>query len=207
MQHDQAVVIAQPVDAGRLVLLFHGVGSSARNLVPLGEAVAHAHPEAMVVSVDAPHPSTLGSGREWFSVLGITEENRPARIAQAMPLFGDSVAYWQQRSGVGPEQTTLIGFSQGAIMSLESTQTGMPSLAAQVVALAGRFAVPVRSAPAGVRFHLVHGADDGVVLPRFAQEAAAGIQAKGGPVTLDVLAGLGHAIDARVSSLLLGYLG
>lgn len=207
MPPDQSVVIAQPEGASRLVLLFHGVGSSARHLAPLGEAVAHAHPAAMVVSVDAPNPSTLGSGREWFSVVGITEDNRPARIAQAMPLFTDSAAYWQQRSGVGPEQTTLIGFSQGAIMSLESTQTGMAPVAAQVVALAGRFAVPVRSVPAGLRFHLVHGADDGVVLPRFAQEAAAGIKAKGGSVTLDVLAGLGHTIDARVPSLLLGYLG
>lgn len=204
--HEQSVVIAEPENAGRLVLLFHGVGSSARNLVPLGEAVVEADPDAIVVSVDAPHPSTLGSGREWFSVVGITEENRPARIAQAMPLFRESVAYWQQRSGVGPAQTTLIGFSQGAIMSLESTQTGMAALAAQVVALAGRFAVPVRSAPAAVRFRLVHGADDGVVLSRFARNAAAGIKAKGGSVTLDVLAGLGHTIDARVSGLLLGYL-
>jgi phospholipase/carboxylesterase len=204
--HEQSVVIAQPEGAGRLVLLFHGVGSSAKNLAPLGEAVAHAYPGAVVVSVDAPHPSTLGSGREWFSVLGITEQDRPARIAQAMPLFSSSVADWQQRSGIGPENTTLVGFSQGAIMSLESTQTGIAPLAAQVVALAGRFAVPVRSAPAGVRFHLVHGADDGVVPARFAQEAAAGIEAAGGSVTLDVLPGLAHAIDARALSLLLGYL-
>lgn len=205
--HEQSVVIAQPESASRLILLFHGVGSSARNLVPLGEAVAQAYPDAMVVSVDAPHPSTLGSGREWFSVMGITEQNRPARIAQAMPLFTGSVAEWQQRSGVSPEQTTLIGFSQGAIMSLESTQTDMAPLAAQVVALAGRFAVPVRRAPPKVRFHLVHGAEDGVVLSRFAQEASAGIAMAGGSATLDVLPGLAHAIDARVVGLLLGYLG
>lgn len=204
--HEQSVVIAQPEGASRLALLFHGVGSSARHLAPLGEAVAHAHPNAMVVSVDAPHPSTFGSGHEWFSVMGITEEDRPARIAEAMPLFRQTVADWQQRSGIGPEHTTLIGFSQGAIMSLESTQADMAPLVSQVVALAGRFAVPVRRAPPGMRFHLVHGAEDGVVLPRFAQEAATGIEAAGGSVTLDVLPGLAHSIDARALSLLLGYL-
>lgn len=204
--HEQSVVIAQPEGASRLVLLFHGVGSSARNLAPLGEAVAQACPDALVVSVDAPHPSTLGSGREWFSVMGITEHDRPARIALAMPLFRQTVADWQQRSGIGPAHTTLVGFSQGAIMSLESTQADIAPLAAQVVALAGRFAAPLRRAPPGVRFHLVHGAEDGVVLSRFAQEAAAGIEVAGGSVTLDVLPGLAHAIDARALSLLLGYL-
>lgn len=204
---EQSVVVAQPDGAGRLVLLFHGVGSSARNLAPVGEAVVRACPDAMVVSVDAPYPSSLGSGREWFSVMGITEHDRPARIAQAMPLFRQCVADWQQRSGIGPEHTTLVGFSQGAIMSLESTQADTAPLAAQVVALAGRFAVPVRRAPPGVRFHLVHGAEDSVVLARFAQEAAAGIEATGGSVTLDVLPGLAHAIDARVLTLLLSYLG
>lgn len=204
--HEQSVVISQPEGASRLALLFHGVGSSAQNLVPVGKAIAHAHPDAMVVSVDAPHPSSLGSGREWFSVMGITEEDRPARIAQAMPLFRQTVADWQQRSSIGPEHTTLIGFSQGAIMSLESTQADMAPLAAQVVALAGRFAVPVRRAPPGVRFHLLHGAEDGVVPSRFAQEAAAEIEVAGGSVTLDLIAGLGHTIDARAMGLLLGYL-
>ena len=91
--HEQSVVIAQPAHASRLSLLFHGVGTSAENLVPLGEAIARAYPDAMVISVGAPHPSTLGTGREWFSVVGITEKDRPARIAHAMPLFRQSVVY------------------------------------------------------------------------------------------------------------------
>ncbi len=91
--------------AGRLradlVLLFHGVGASAANLLPLAEWIAQGRPDAFVVSVDAPHPSGLGSGREWFSVLGVTEDNRVPRIAEAMPLFRDTVARWQAESGLG----------------------------------------------------------------------------------------------------------
>jgi phospholipase/carboxylesterase len=125
-----------------------------------------------VVSVNGQHPSTLGSGREWFSVVGITEQNRPARIAQAMPLFRQAVAHWQHHSGVDVAHTALVGFSQGAILSLESTQTGDTPLAAQVVSLAGRLATPARSAPAGVRWHLIHGTQDGVVSAQHAQQAA-----------------------------------
>jgi phospholipase/carboxylesterase len=202
---DASVVIARPRQAARLVLLFHGVGSSAADLVPLGEAVAQAAPEAMVVSVDAAHPSTLGRGREWFSVVGVTEENRPARIAAAMPDFLQAVAHWQHESGLAPGATVLVGFSQGAIMSLEATQADAAP-AARVIALAGRFAQGVRRAPAGVRIYLVHGEQDGVVPTRFSVDAARALQALGAEATLDLLPGLGHGIDARALRLVLGYL-
>jgi phospholipase/carboxylesterase len=205
--HDASIVVARPAAAKLLVLLFHGVGSSAANLVPLGDAIAQARPDAMVVSVDAPHASTLGSGREWFSVLGVTEQNRPARIAKVMPGFLQAVAHWQQAAGIAPEHTVLVGFSQGAILALESTQVEGPVAAARVIALAGRFAEPVRRAPTGVQFHLVHGEADNVVLARFSVEAAAALQAHGAQVTLDLLPGLAHGIDGRAAGLVRSYVG
>ncbi|MGX5658713.1 esterase [Castellaniella ginsengisoli] len=203
--HDGSIVIATPAQARQLVLLFHGLGSSADNFAPVGGAIARARPDAFVVSVDGPHPSTLGSGREWFSVIGITEENRPERIADAMPLFQESIAHWQNASGIGAGDTTLAGFSQGAIMALESSQIGRPP-AARVIALGGRFAQAVRRAPTGLKFHLIHGEQDGVVPARASVEAARALQAAGGDVTLDLLPGLGHGIDARALQLAIGYL-
>lgn len=205
--HDASIVVARPPHAAQLVLSFHGVGSSAANLVPLGEAIAQARPDAMVVSVDAPHPSTLGNGREWFSVLGVTEQNRPARIAEAMPLFLQCIARWQQSSGIAPADTVLVGFSQGAILALESTQVQGPAVAGRVIALAGRFAEPVRRAPAALQFHLIHGDADNVVPARSSVEAARALQAQGAHATLDLLPGLGHGIDGRALRLVLGYLG
>lgn len=205
--HDASIVVARPPHAVQLVLLFHGVGSSAANLVPLGEAIAQARPDAMVVSVDAPHASTLGSGREWFSVLGVTEQNRPARIAEAMPLFLQGIARWQQASGIAPADTVLVGFSQGAILALESTQVQGPDVAGRVIALAGRFAEPVRRAPQALQFHLIHGEADNVVPAQSSVEATRALQARGAHATLDLLPGLGHGIDGRVLRLVLGYLG
>lgn len=203
---DASIVAARPPGAAALVLLFHGVGASAADLLPLAEAIAAARPGAFVVSVDAPHPSGLGSGREWFSVLGVNEENRPQRIAAAMPLFRDTVARWQRESGIGADRTALVGFSQGSIMSLESTRSGEP-LAGRVIALAGRFAQPVARAPAALRYHFIHGADDPVIAPRYSVEAAEAIARLGGSASVDVLPGLGHGVDARAAKLALGYLG
>lgn len=206
--HEASIVIARPERPAQLVLLFHGVGSSAANLATLGEAIARARPDAMVVSIDAPFPSGLGSGREWFSVLGITEQNRSERIAKVMPLFLDVISQWQRTSGVGPAGTVLVGFSQGAILSLEATQTEVATNPAErVIALAGRFAVPVRQAPPRLRCNLIHGAQDAVVSHTFSVAAAEALKALGGDATLDLLPGLGHGIDARALQLVIGYLG
>jgi phospholipase/carboxylesterase len=202
---DASIVVSRPGKPAHLALLFHGVGSSAANLVPLAELVAQARPDAMVVSVDGPHPSNLGRGREWFSVVGVTEENRPQRIAEALPLFRDTVAHWQLVSGLGADQTTLIGFSQGSIMSLEATQAG-DAPAARIIALAGRFAQPVRRAPSGVRFHFIHGAADPVIPPRFSIEAAQSLEKLGASTTVDLVPDLGHGIDMRVAKLVTGHL-
>lgn len=203
---DASIVAARPQGAAtELVLLFHGVGASAANLLPLAEWIAQGRPAAFVVSVDAPKPSGLGSGREWFSVQGVTEDNREQRVAEAMPLFRDTVARWQAESGLAADRTTLVGFSQGSIMSLESTQDGDP-LATRVIAVAGRFAQPARRAPAAVRFHFIHGADDPVIAARLSIEGAEAIQRLGGSATVDVLPGLGHGIDARAAKLVSGYL-
>ena len=204
--NDGSITVQAPRQPGRLVLLFHGVGASADHLVPVGKLIASGHPDAMVVSVQAPHPSGLGAGREWFSVLGVTEEDRPQRIAAAMPQFRQAVADWQATSGVGADRTTRAGSTQGAIMSRETPQLAAPPLASRVVALAGRFAVPVRSAPAATRFHFIHGAADTVIPVRFSVEAAHAIEQRGGLATLDGVPGLGHGIDERAAKALLEHL-
>lgn len=196
-----ALIIQQPAaPAGadtELLLLFHGVGSSAEDLLPLGEALAAQRSQAWVLSVRSPELSDLGRGWQWFSVAGITEANRPERVQAALPRFRQTVAQWQAHAGVGVGATTLIGFSQGAIMALEATQSS-PALAGRVIAIAGRFAQPPRLAPAGTAVHLMHGDDDGVMPVALAVVAAERLRQLGAAVTLDRFARLGHGIDARV---------
>jgi phospholipase/carboxylesterase len=199
--NDGSIIVAQPQARRELVLLFHGVGSTASNLIPLAQRIARQQPQAMVVSVHAPHPSSSGAGRQWFPVAGVTEANRPERIAAAMPEFEGVVRKWQAEAGVEPAGTTLVGFSQGAIMSLESTQVA--DLAHRIVALAGRFAQPPRRAPAGVAFRFVHGENDPVIDARFSLEAAETLRSLGADATAKLVPGLGHGIDERAAQLVL----
>jgi phospholipase/carboxylesterase len=193
-----SVIVQTPnAPAKRLILVFHGVGSDPENMVPVARGLADMQPDAMVVSVASPDQSDFGRGYQWFSVAGITEANRPGRIAAAMPEFTKTVAHWQQLSGCQPQDTTLVGFSQGAIMSLEATL--LPeAIAADVIAIAGRFAKLPAQLPAVSDIVFLHGEQDVVVSPAHSVQASQHINAMGGATQLHVFPGLGHGIDARV---------
>lgn len=194
----EAIVVHEPdTPPTLLVLLFHGVGAQPQDLVPLGQALAAQWPTAGIVSVQSPDPSNLGRGWQWFSVAGVTEANRPARVAATLPRFIETVQHWQRQTGLDAASTILVGFSQGAIMALESTQQPQP-LAATVVAIGGRFAQSPRSAPDRTCIHLMHGDADPVMPLQLALDAQRWLQALDAQVTLDVFAGLGHGIDQRV---------
>lgn len=198
---NDALVLQRPAAPEALFLLFHGVGGTPHDLAGLGARLADAFAQACVVSVPAPDASDLGRGLQWFSVLGVTEQDRPARVAATLPRFVDTVRYWQQHSGVSPAATTLVGFSQGAIMALAAALSDAPP-AARVVSLSGRPAELPTRAPRDVRLHFLHGDADPVIPAGFTQQAVRRLQALGAAVTLDVFPGLAHGISRQAEDRL-----
>lgn len=198
---DSIVIQAPANGAKQLMLLFHGVGSNPQNMVALGKRLAAEFGQAAVISVASPDPCDLGSGYQWFSVKGITEENRPDRIAATMPRFAETVRALQRASGLTAARTVLIGFSQGAIMALESTR--MPEqLAGRVVSIAGRFAQESDQPLNATVLHFIHGKSDPVIDAGFTVRAGERVTRSGGSATVDLIDGLGHGIDARAADRL-----
>jgi len=198
-----SVIVARPQGpAQQLMLLFHGVGASAQDLVPLGRVLAKEFPDAFIVSIAAPLPADSGDGRQWFSVQGISEENRPARVDEALPAFAETVARWQGEAGVGTDAVALIGFSQGGIMALESTRD-RPALAGRVVSIAGRFARLPETPNAATTVHMFHGKADPVIPYGFTVEAAEHLVSLGADVTADVIPHVGHQVNDEIAELLI----
>lgn len=194
MKHEHFVVQHPVAPAEQLILLFHGVGDNPVAMGEIGSYFAKEFPQAFVVSVGSPFHSANSNGRQWFSVQEITEANRPERIAEVMPTFVDTVRYWQQHSHVNYAGTALVGFSQGAIMALESLKVE-PKLAGRVVAFSGRFA-RLPEMPIGESvIHLLHGDTDNVIAVEHAKAAEKQLQAIGADVTLDIEKDVGHAIN------------
>jgi phospholipase/carboxylesterase len=199
----ETLVIQQPSGPARqLVLLFHGFGANEEDLRTVGERLAAEYPEALVASLRAPHPTNFGCGWQWFSVEGIDDAKRVERVAAEMPVFVAAVRQWQRDTGLGPEATVLVGFSQGAIMVLEATaQSGDDVLAGRVVAIAGRYAQLPATNPGGTTLFLIHGKADAVIHYGFTVEGAKHLVALGADVVADVIPFLGHGIDAEVLDL------
>lgn len=203
MTHD--IVIHRPAHPQQLMLLFHGVGAIPESMREIGHVLAKGFPQALIVSVAGAEVSDLGQGFQWFSVQGVTEENRPQRVATALPAFFAAVEHWQQDSGLGHAATALVGFSQGAIMALEAA-AAKPDLASRVLAFSGRFA-RLPSAPLSqTTVHLFHGKADPVIPYLHSIQAAEHLIALGSDVTAEIEPFVGHHLHEDLLEKALEYL-
>lgn len=184
-----------------LYLLFHGVGSTADTMLPLAQCLIRAYPQAAVLCLNAPDRFDAviapkqgeSEGRQWFSIRRLDEDNRPRRVAGALPAFVATVRALQERFGVSWERTALAGFSQGAVMALEAVQHE-PMLAGRVLAFAGRHATAPAHVPQDTTVHLFHGLADTVIPAAAAIDSAQTLVELGADVTADVLPGIAHEL-------------
>ncbi len=125
----------QPGQRAPLLLLLHGIGSNEQDLFGL---IPYLDPRFFVVSLRAPLPLFPGS-YAWFMLnLGgpgswiRPEQAEASRQTLVSFIEGAPAAY-----RADPARVYLMGFSQGAMMSLAVTLT-RPELLAGVVAMSGR---------------------------------------------------------------------
>ncbi len=178
----------------QLIVLLHGVGADGVALAPLAQALRAEFPQAALLAPDAPHPFEGGGpGRQWFSVAGISEDNRVPRVAAVLPGLVAWIRQQQDRLRVPPVATAIGGFSQGAILALE-TAAAHDGLAGRVLAFAGRFARLPAEAPRHTTLHLFHGGADPVIAAEHSRQALETMAALNGDATLDIAEGVGHLL-------------
>lgn len=183
--------------AHSLVIILHGVGSTATAMAPLFSAIVQGLPDAAVIAAEGLQRFDMGSvGRQWFSVRGVTEANRRERVENCLPSICALVEEERLRVGVAPEQVALVGFSQGAIIALHIAATAQPPGA--IVAFAGRLATPI-TVENGRRppMLLSHGELDAVIPAKEAVVAAQAFARAGFPVQTRIVPGLGHRVDSK----------
>ena len=182
----------------QLMVLLHGWGASAQDMAPLAQVLRRQFPQAAVLAPQGFEDVDTGlAGRQWFSLAGITEASRAARVAAALPRLEAWLRVAQAATGVGPAATALMGFSQGAILSLELVQQH-DGLAGRVLSFSGRYGALPEHAPQHTTLHFFHGADDPVIPVQHARAAIERLAAVGGDATIDIAQGVGHAIPAAL---------
>jgi phospholipase/carboxylesterase len=187
--------------ARALVVLLHGVGSNAQDLLPLADSWRETLPDVAFVSFDGGQPFDGGfGGRQWFSLRDVNETNRAARVMDAYPalrrMLESELAHWQ----LAFDKLALVGFSQGSIMALHHVATRDEGLAT-VVAYSGRLASAI-TAHTRTPVTLVHGVEDQVIPVLELERAAHALSDAGFAVAAFALPGIGHTISA--DGLMLG---
>ncbi len=183
----------------QLFILLHGVGASSADLVPLANKLKDVFPNAAFLLPDGTFPfEGGGNGRQWFSIRGVTEENRRARVAEAIPTLNAIVSDAQDRLNIIQSDTALVGFSQGSIMALEFSKVHDGKVG-RVIAFSGRYAKLPDKAPELTTLHLLHGESDPVISVAHAQAGYAKLMELNGDVTLDIASAVGHEIHPSLA--------
>jgi phospholipase/carboxylesterase len=183
---------ASKAEPRQIVVLCHGLGADAYDLIDLGHAWAHACPDAIFLSVHAPYPHDSGFGRQWWSVA-----DRTSSVIQ-MGAEAASGCLNEFLDSQPDLPIALVGFSQGAMIAL---YTGLRRDRPVRAILAYSGALLTTEFRNRTPVLLVHGEADAVVPVARSRSAEAELRAAGIPVEAHYIPGLGHGLDDTAISL------
>jgi phospholipase/carboxylesterase len=189
-----------PEKAGALVVFLHGYGADGADLLGLADVLGPHLPGVAFAAPDAPDRCVGGGfGYQWFPIPWL--DGSPQALAEAGldAASQDLNAFLDARlaaEGLSPQRLVLIGFSQGAMMSLHVALRQSEPLAG-VVAISGRLLRPeALQAEITVRppVLLMHGDQDPVVPFEDMGKAGNALVGAGVPTYGHVMEGTGHGI-------------
>jgi len=182
-------------DADGVVILLHGRGSPAANIIRLAVPLAPDPDSEQRIAWLAPQ----SDGNTWYPYRFIVpvEQNEPW-LSSALAKI-DGIVDSAFESGIHPGQIALVGFSQGACLALEYTARGS-RLPGVVAAFAGGL-IGEPGAPrppianlTGTSIFLGVGDADAHIPAAQAEESAQLLAAAGATVDFRVYPGVDHAI-------------
>jgi phospholipase/carboxylesterase len=189
-----------------LFFIIHGYGATAENIAPLANAFTGRYPKALFIVPNAPHPHPLDpSGAMWFEITELSEPVLNAGLKESVPLLRNEIKYYQEFYQVPAKKTVVMGFSQGSMIALALNQWG-ETVANTIIGFSGGLPFVPESCDKNVRYLLIHGTDDAVVVPERGKEAYERLQKAGCQVELQMIAGLDHSIDAHAVESALDFL-
>lgn len=193
----------KPASGGKpasLVVLLHGVGADGNDLIGLAPYWAPLLPDTEFLSPDAPFPCDMAPyGRQWFSLADRSPAPILAGVKTAAPILDRFLDEALAERGLDDSRLTLVGFSQGTMMSL---YVGLrrAKAPAGIVGYSGALVAPqllageIRARPPVL---LVHGTEDPIVAFAALGTAVKALDASGIKVESLASPGIGHSIDEQ----------
>ena len=189
-----------PEAASGLVIFLHGYGADGADLLGLADVLAPHLPGVGFVAPDAPERCLGGGfGFQWFPIPWLDGSSQAAAEVGLVTAAEDLNRFLDEQlagEGLTADRLVLVGFSQGAMMSLHVALRRAAPVAG-VVAISGRLLAPERleadivSKPPVL---LIHGDQDPVVPFADMDRAGDALVAAGVQTFGHVMRGTGHGI-------------
>lgn len=183
------------------VVFVHGYGADGADLLDIAEVLAPHLPNTAFYAPDAPEPCRNNPfGYQWFPIPwldGSSEAEAKTGMVQSVNDLNAFLDGLLEDEGLEPAALALVGFSQGAMMSLHIAPRRDQAVAG-VVAISGRLLVPeLLTAEAKVKppVLLVHGDRDEVVPFEDMGLAGDALSKAGFATYAHVMKGMGHGIS------------
>ncbi|PZR20056.1 MAG: phospholipase [Flavobacterium psychrophilum] len=163
-------------DKNPLLLLLHGYGSNEEDLFSFAQQLPD---EYLIVSARAPYNLPQYSGHAWYAITFDSDMNKFSDDKQAIESRDLIVKFIDEIIATYPvdaDNITLVGFSQGAILSYAVALT-YPEKIKRVVALSGYLNMDIVGKSlhvedvSKVRFFISHGTVDQVIPVEWARKA------------------------------------
>jgi phospholipase/carboxylesterase len=188
---------ASKAEPRQLVVLCHGLGADAFDLIDLAPSWQHACPDALFASVHAPFQHDSGFGRQWWDVADRSPPMVETGARMAAAYLHGFIDAELARLDLPGEAYAMMGFSQGAMISL-FTGLRRPVAPRAILAFSGALIAP-ETLSVELANHapvlLAHGEVDEVVPVSRCHDAEAALIVAGVPVEAHYIPRLGHGID------------
>ena len=183
-----------------LVILLHGIGADAFDLIPLAKYWALTLKKTKFYSLHAPYPCKLTpSGKQWFDL----EDRDQTRILKEIELVKPMIITFLKRKlkdyNLQYKDLILVGFSQGTMVALNLTLTmkeevrGVLGYSGGVI-LTKSGKIEIISKP---NICLVHGKNDEVVPKKMMETTKIILKDNNIDVDTHLIENLGHSIDQK----------
>jgi phospholipase/carboxylesterase len=196
-----------------IVILLHGYGDDGEGFFGLAKELQRFLPETHFLSPNGIYPfENAPFGRQWCSLKDMSEPNLIKELNIAAPAVNEFIDYQLQRFKLADSKLVLVGFSQGAIVSLHIALRRAVSIGG-VIGLSGMLVAPyllkteLKSRPLVT---LVHGAFDEVIPVSAMYRTAEALKAEN-ISTETLVEPIGHSISQAglnfITKMLRQYLG
>ena len=162
-------------DQNPLLILLHGYGSNEEDLFSFAPELPD---DSYVISVRAPY-DLQPYGHAWYAIHFDADENKfsdNVQAKQSVELIASFIEEIVKQYPIDTKNVTLVGFSQGAILSYATALT-FPDKVAKVVALSGYFNQEIMpevidtKSISHLKFFVSHGSVDQVIPVEWARKA------------------------------------